>query len=81
MDAQQSSHSLEEKSIKVAGKSKTGMTCCIPTCKSTQFRESMKTGIGFFTLPTDTKLNKQWKNVISPDFVFHCLGDGIQLLL
>ena len=41
------------------------MTCCIPTCKSTQIRESMKTGIGFFTLPTDTKLNKQWKNVIS----------------
>jgi hypothetical protein len=25
----------------------------------------MKTDIGFFTLPTDTKLNKQWKNVIS----------------
>ena len=56
------SSTLRPKKILKGGK---GVYCCIPECKSRFYNSDMtKTGIGFFTLPKDTKTNHKWKRII-----------------
>ena len=59
------SQTLGETSKKGSRKGKTGTTCCIPNCDSTQLHHNIKTGIGFFKLPSNKTRKKQWKKVIS----------------
>ena len=50
------------KSVKKGGK---GSYCCIPNCKSRAYNSDMtKTGIGFFKIPKNPKINRQWKRII-----------------
>ena len=43
-----------------------GDYCCIPLCKnSTYDRDKIKTGIGFFSFPSDPELKKRWVQILS----------------
>ena len=43
-----------------------GDFCCIPLCQSSTLdRDCNKSGIGFFSFPSDPSIRKQWVKVIS----------------
>ena len=55
------SQTLGETSKKGSRKGKTGTICCIPNCDSTQLHDNIKTGIGFFKLPSNKARKNQSK--------------------